>query len=610
MSDIIKILPDNVANQIAAGEVIQRPASAVKELLENAIDAGADDIQLIIKDAGKTLIQVVDNGCGMSETDARLCFERHATSKINEAGDLFKIHTYGFRGEALASIAAIAQLEMKTKKKSDDVATSILIEGSQVKEHTSCSAADGTSIAVKNLFFNVPARRNFLKSDATETSYIIEEFNRVALVYPEKSFAFYNNGKLVSKLEKMPLRQRINSVFGHNYGERLISIDESTTVADIKGFIGKPEFARKTRGEQYFFVNKRYIKHPYLNHAVDKAYAELIPEQSYPSYFIYITIDPKNVDVNIHPAKTEVKFFDEKTLYSILKAGIRKAFGSFNITPSIDFDVDRALDFGATVFNREEGIKFPAVTINPDYNPFRNNPHSGISDETSKQHDKNLKNWETLYELGKEISANKNTDEKNEAQKEIPMEYENASFFCFGKKYILTPMKSGLLFIDIVPARERILYEKFLETAENQSPVCQRLLFPKTITLPPADAELLSDIMKEMRLLGFDIEAFGKNTFVVNGVPSDLLDEDINETIERLMESYKKNQLEASCEKKINLIRSLAKNMAARTDLKLTDETMQALAGQLFASSMPDTSPSGKKILFILSNEEIEKKFK
>ena len=338
MPDIIKILPDNVANQIAAGEVIQRPASAVKELLENAIDAGADDIQLIIKDAGKTLIQVVDNGSGMSETDARLCFERHATSKINDARDLFKIHTFGFRGEALASIAAISQLEMKTKKKTEDIGTLIIIEGSNVKEHTSCSTSDGTSISVKNLFFNVPARRSFLKSDATETSYIIEEFNRVALVYPEISFSFYNNGKQVTFLEKSQLRQRVNAVFGANYGEKLIPLSEDTMVADIKGFIGKPEFARKTRGEQYFFVNKRFIKHPYLNHAVDKAYAEMIPEQSYPSYFIYLTIPTENIDVNIHPAKTEVKFQDEKTLYGILKATIRKSFGAFSIIPSIDFE--------------------------------------------------------------------------------------------------------------------------------------------------------------------------------------------------------------------------------------------------------------------------------
>lgn len=608
MPDIIKILPDHVANQIAAGEVIQRPASAVKELLENAIDAGADDIQLIIKDAGKTLIQVVDNGKGMSETDARLCFERHATSKIAEAGDLFKIHTYGFRGEALASIAAVAQLEMKTKKRTDEIATLIIIEGSEVKEHTSCSAADGTSISVKNLFFNVPARRSFLKADATETSYIIEELNRVALVYPEISFSFYNNGKLVTRMEKSPLRQRINAVFGSNYGEKLITLSEDINLADIKGFIGKPEFARKTRGEQYFFVNKRFIKHPYLNHAVDKAYAELIPDQSYPSYFIYLTVDPKNIDVNIHPAKTEVKFQDEKTLYSILKASIRKSFGSFNITPSIDFDMDGALDFSGLDRNAE--IKIPTITINPDYNPFQSAQRGGSPGNFSKPEDKNLKNWETLYEFGKELSANRGDEIENHRQTDISFESEQAQFFSFGKKYIITPVKSGLMFIDVVNARERILYEKFLRVAETQSPSCQRILFPLTISLNASDAELLSEILPEMRSLGFDIEAFGKNTFVVNGLPTDVLNEDIHGMIERLLESYKKNQMEAHFEKRINLIRSLSKNLASKLTLSLSDEAMQMLTGELFACNMPETSPSGKKIMFILNNEELEKKFK
>ena len=608
MPDIIRILPDHVANQIAAGEVIQRPASAVKELLENAIDAGADDIQLIIKDAGKTLIQVVDNGKGMSETDARLCFERHATSKIAEAGDLFKIHTYGFRGEALASIAAVAQLEMKTRKKSDEIATLIIIEGSEVKEHTSCSAAEGTSISVKNLFFNVPARRSFLKADATETSYIIEELNRVALVYPEISFSFYNNGKLVTRMEKSPLRQRINAVFGSNYGEKLIPLSEDMNLADIKGFIGKPEFARKTRGEQYFFVNKRFIKHPYLNHAVDKSYAELIPDQSYPSYFIYLTVDPKNIDVNIHPAKTEVKFQDEKTLYSILKACIRKSFGSFNITPSIDFDMDGALDFSGLDKNAE--IKIPTITINPDYNPFQSTQRGSGTGSFHKPEDKNLKNWETLYEFGKELSANKGDDAEIQRQTGISFEPEQTQFFSFGKKYIITPMKSGLMFIDIVNARERILYEKFLHTAETQSPLCQRILFPVTISLNPSDAELLSEILPDMRLLGFDIEAFGKNTFVVNGLPTDVLNEDISGMIERLLESFKKNQMEAHFEKRINLIRSLSKNLASKITLSLSNEAMQMLTGELFACTMPETSPSGKKVLFILNNEEIEKKFK
>ncbi|MFA5195758.1 MAG: DNA mismatch repair endonuclease MutL, partial [Bacteroidales bacterium] len=403
MSDIIKILPDNVANQIAAGEVIQRPASAVKELLENAIDAGADDIQLIIKDAGKTLIQVVDNGCGMSETDARLCFERHATSKINEANDLYKIVTYGFRGEALASIAAVAQVEMKTKRKSDETATLLAIEGSEVKNHTSCSAADGTSISVKNLFFNVPARRAFLKADATETSYILEELHRVALVYPEICFSFYNNGKLSGKYEKTNLRQRINTIFGPNYGEKILQLQEETSVVKISGFIGKPEFARKTRGEQYFFINKRFIKHPYLNHAVDKAYSELIPQQSYPSYFIFLTIDTQNIDVNIHPAKTEVKFNDEKTLYSILKATIRKSFGFYNITPSIDFEAERSMDFGN--IDSQQSIKIPTIKVNPAYNPFQPSGQGRNSIGFHPPEDKNLKNWERLYELGKELNT-------------------------------------------------------------------------------------------------------------------------------------------------------------------------------------------------------------
>jgi len=585
MSDIIKILPDNVANQIAAGEVIQRPASAVKELLENAIDAGANDIQLIIKDAGKTLIQIVDNGSGMSETDARLCFERHATSKINAASDLFNIHTYGFRGEALASIAAVAQLEMKTKKKTDEIATLIIIEGSEVKEHTSCSAADGTSISIKNLFFNVPARRAFLKSDATETSYIIEEFNRVALVYNDISFSFYNNGKLVTKLEKSTLRQRINAVFGSNYGEKLINLGENTNVANISGFIGKPEFARKTRGEQYFFVNKRFIKHPYLNHAVDKAYAELIPDQTYPSYFIYLTIDPHQLDVNIHPTKTEVKFQDEKTLYGILKATIRKSFGAFNIIPSIDFEAERALDFSG--LERKGEIKMPTIKLDPDYNPFISRSQGANSDGFQKPVDKNLKNWETLYEFGKELSTNKPEQEINKPQNEINIEHEQAACFNYGNKYIITPVKSGLMFIDIANARERILYERFLQNVENHTPYCQRVLFPYTLTLNASDAELLGDIMPEMRQLGFDIEAFGKNAFVINGLPSDAVNHDINDMIERLLESYKRNQLEAHYEKKVNLIRSLSKNLAGKYTIQLTMRQCKCLRRSCLPAIFP-----------------------
>ncbi|MEI6124417.1 MAG: DNA mismatch repair endonuclease MutL [Bacteroidota bacterium] len=609
MPDIIKILPDNVANQIAAGEVIQRPASAVKELLENAIDAGATDIQLIIKDAGKTLIQVVDNGFGMTETDARLCFERHSTSKILSANDLFNLSTFGFRGEALASIAAISHLEMKTKRQLDEIATSILIQGSDVKEHTSCSAPNGTSISIKNLFFNVPARRNFLKADATETGYIIEEFNRVALVNPQISFSFYNNTKLVTRLDKSTLRQRINAIFGTNYGEKLIPVDEKTTVVTISGFIGKPEFARKTRGEQYFFVNNRFIKHPYLHHSIDKAYAEMIPEHTFPSYFIYMTVDPKNIDVNIHPTKTEVKFLDEKTLYGIMKATIRKSFGSFSITPSIDFDIDKALDFGIIDENRQ--MAMPSVKINPDYNPFQNNTNQKAGGLYNAPKDKNLQNWEKLYNIEHNFSTvdtNSNSIEKTEPQ--IYDEITGVSFFMFGKKYIITPIKSGLMFIDIANARERIFYERLLKSIENQKPSSQQLLFPQTITLNPSDAESISDLLNEIRLLGFDIASFGQNTFVVNGLPTDAEHQDAKDLVEHLLESFKKNQLDAHYDKKMNLARSLAKNMASKFSRNLSTEEMQSLVGDLFSSAMPETSPSGRKTMFVMALDEIEKKLK
>jgi len=609
MPDIIKLLPDNVANQIAAGEVIQRPASAVKELLENAIDAGAADIQLIIKDAGKTLIQVVDDGAGMSETDARLCFERHATSKIKDAHDLFSISTFGFRGEALASIAAIAQLEMKTRREEDELATLIVIEGSDVKQQTSCSAQKGTSISVKNLFFNVPARRNFLKAEATETSYIIEEFNRVALVYPDISFSFYNNNKLVTRLDRSTLRQRINSIFGASYGERLIPVDEKTTVVNIAGFIGKPEFARKTRGEQYFFVNNRFIKHPYLHHAIDKAYAELIPEHTFPSYFIYMTVDPAKLDVNIHPTKTEVKFQDEKTLYGIMKAAIRKSFGSFSITPSIDFDVDGAFDFTNMDENRQ--IKIPTVKINPDYNPFNSSTGNQGSGAYTPPKDKNLQNWEKLYNLEAELpEADISANRIEKLVPELPEETLCASFFMFGKKYIITPVKSGLMFIDIANARERIGYEKLMKSIENNHPLSQRLLFPQTIVLNPSDAELINDILKDIRLLGIEVEPFGQNTFVVNGLPTDAENQDAKDLIEHLLESFKKNQLDTRLDKKMNLARSLAKNMAQKFSRALSAEEMQSLAGELFSCAMPETSPSGRKVMFVMAMDEIEKRFK
>jgi len=609
MTDIIKILPDNVANQIAAGEVVQRPASAVKELLENAIDAGADDIQLIIKDAGKTLIQVVDNGKGMSETDARLCFERHATSKISEAHDLFQLMTFGFRGEALASIAAIAHLEMKTKRAEDELGTLILIEGSQVKDHTACSTSNGTSISVQHLFFNVPARRNFLKSDATETGYIIEEFNRVALVYPQIAFSFYNQNKLVTRLEKSTLRQRINNIQGSNYGEKLISVEEKTSIVNISGFIGKPEFARKTRGEQYFFVNNRYVRHPYLHHAVEKAYEELIPDNAYASYFIYLSIDPTQIDVNIHPTKTEVKFQEEKTIYTILKAAIRKSFGAFNITPSLDFETERSMDFGD--FHKDREIKIPGITVNTDYNPFTNAPGDHAKSSYTNPVDKNLKNWEALYNIGKDTNPQSNQEETQEKMFHQEQDESTASsFFMYGKSYVITYVKSGLMIIDVVNARERIAYDKFLRYSDSLIPQSQHLLFPQTINLNAADSEMLTEMIPELRNMGFEVSSFGQNTFVVNAMPVEAEKQDIKDMIERLLEAYKKNMMDARIDKKENLARSLAKNIAVKALRNLSVEEMQSLTGELFVSSMPETSPSGKKIIYILPLEEIEKKFR
>lgn len=609
MPDIIKILPDHVANQIAAGEVVQRPASAVKELLENAVDSGADDIQLIIKDAGKTLIQVVDNGCGMSETDARLCFERHATSKIDQVNDLFTLKTFGFRGEALASIAAIAQVELKTRKQNDSLATFIRIEGSQLLKHEPCNASEGTSISVKNLFFNVPARRSFLKSDATETSYIYEEFYRVALVNCGISFSLFSNGKLIHKLDKSNLRQRINQVYGNSYTEKLIPVDEDTSVAKISGFIGKPEYARKTRPEQYFFVNNRFFKHAYLHHALENAYRELIPENTYPPYFIFLSVDPSTLDVNIHPTKTEVKFQDEKTLYSILKATLRKSFGFYNISPSLDFETERSHDFGD--FDKNKAISIPQVKVNTEYNPFEKKNEIKTEKFNYSGFDKNKENWEKLYQIGRELQKNQELQkieyEESEADTEFPLGHE---FLMYGKNYLITPVKSGLMVVNIAHARERINYDRFMQANQQRIVIGQRLMFPVTLNLSPADSELLLEIQNELNYLGIEIEHFGQNSFVVNALPDDAGDLNAEEIIDELLDGYKRNMLDAKISRKENIIRTMARNLASKSIKPLNVMEMQSLTGALFSSSMPETSPSGKKIIFVITTDEIDKKFK
>ncbi|NTW33123.1 MAG: DNA mismatch repair endonuclease MutL, partial [Bacteroidetes bacterium] len=458
MPDIIRLLPDNVANQIAAGEVIQRPASAVKELLENAIDSGATHIKLIIKDSGKTLIQLIDNGCGMSETDARLSFERHATSKIKEASDLFNIRTMGFRGEALASIAAIAQIELKTKRIGDETGTSIIIEGTEVKSQESCQCSEGTSISVKNLFFNVPARRNFLKSNTVETNHILDEFHRVALAFPDISFEMYHNNSEVYHLTPSPLKQRIISIFGSNFNQRLIPVIQESGICNISGFIGKPDSAKKTRGEQFFFVNNRFIKHPYLNHAVVSAFDELLPANSFPAYFIFIEIDSKEIDINIHPTKTEIKFQDDKSIYAIMRSAVKMALGKFSISPTLDFNVEKSFDI--LPLKKGETVNPPTIKINPDYNPFNtenrekklnSSPAQSLINKTNRE------SWEKLYPSEVNIKQDNNEiiQQGEAVQQIIHSDWENniqhqtkKQYLQLHSSYIVTQVKSGVMLID------------------------------------------------------------------------------------------------------------------------------------------------------------------
>jgi len=605
MPDIIKLLPDAVANQIAAGEVIQRPSSAVKELLENAIDAGADDIQLIVKDAGRTLIQVIDNGCGMSVTDARMGFERHATSKINEAKDLFAIRTLGFRGEALASIAAIAQVELKTKRQEDDLGSKITIEGSKFKDQTPCTTADGTIISVKNLFFNVPARRNFLKSNTAELRHITEEFLRIAMVNPEVGFSLQANSKVVYQLKKSGLKERIVAIYGSNYKERLVPVDQQSSIANISGFIGKPEYARKTRGEQYFFVNKRYIKHPYLHHSIDQAYQELLPNDSYPSYFIYIETDPDRIDINIHPTKTEVNFQDQQHIYAILKSAVRQALGKFNISPAIDFDVEQSISFNPP--GKDVPIRNPFDTPPTDYNPFEG--LSGIpGKKPESERDKlNKENWEMLFDRTAEDPVTSEKTEQTSISLGEPTGIKGTLQF---GKYIVTTTATGIMLINQKRAHERVLYDGFMRSMETRTNASQQELFPEQINFPLSDAEIIRELKPELELLGFNINDLGKNNFVVSGVPVGTMNKNIRELLEKILDNYKKNLLDLDQDLRSNLARAMAANMAVKPEKAMDTEEIESLLSQLFSSSIPETSPSGKVIIRIISQEEIEKLFK
>ena len=590
--DIIQILPDHVANQIAAGEVIQRPASAVKEMLENAIDSGSDNIQLIIKDAGKTLIQVVDNGCGMSETDARMSFERHATSKIKDANDLFAIRTMGFRGEAMASMAAIAHIELKTNTHSERVGTRIIIEGSEIKEQENCAAANGTSIAIKNLFYNVPARRKFLKSDQVELKHIIEEFQRVALAYPEMNLSMHHNNNELFHLPQSSLRQRIVAVFSNKYNEKIVPVEEETNLVTISGFVGKPEFARKTRGEQYFFVNKRFIKSGYLHHAVTAAFKELIPNGFHPSYFLFFNIDPQLIDVNIHPTKTEIKFEDEKAIYAIIRSCVKRALVQHNIAPSLDFEKDPSFD--NIQFSNKE-VKAPTIKVDTSYNPFEN----GSAKKQAK-----TENWQALFE---------NTTSQHTKSKQvlIEQEWEESSLqtasFQLHQQYILSPIKSGLMIIHQQRAHERILYEQFLNLGDNQAN-CQQLLFPQTVELSTTDMALMEGMKEEVQKLGFAWKKMGSNKIAIQGIPGDGTKENAQHLFEDLLEQYKNNaKIEGSNSDK--LARALAKSMSIKKGHNLSAIEMNRLIDELFACEMPNATANGQATLITLTLEELADKF-
>jgi DNA mismatch repair protein MutL len=602
MPDVIKLLPDSVANQIAAGEVIQRPASVVKELVENSVDAGGKNIRVIIKDSGKTLIQVIDDGSGMSETDARLSFERHATSKITSAQDLFAITTKGFRGEALASIAAVAMVELKTRREESDTGILVVVSGSKVEMQEPCSCPVGSSFSVKNLFFNIPARRKFLKSDNTEIRHIVNEFQKIVLAHPDIKFSLHHNDTEIYNLAAANLRQRIIGVFGKQINQDLITLETGTNLINIKGFIGKPENARRTYGEQFFFVNNRFMKHPYFHKAVVEAYQNILPVEAIPSYFIFLEADPASIDINIHPTKTEIKFEDERSIWQILMASVKEALGRFNIVPSLDFENEGLIDIPVI---RSSNIipEQPKIEINTQFNPFdgevRTNERSGFVERFERE---NTANWEKLYTtLEKENDNPEQFGKIRESQRK---------FFQVKNKYFVCPVKSGLMLIDQKRAHERVLYERFLECLSNNRAISQIDMFPVTAELNPADYFILKEIEGDLELLGFSIGHSGKNKITINGRPSDSDSSDPLEMLEILLEDYKNTQADPSTSAKEKVAAGMACASAIQYGKVLNQGEMEDLFDTLFACQAPNYSPKGKPVISIITLEEIDKRFK
>lgn len=607
MADIIKLLPDSVANQIAAGEVIQRPASVVKELVENAVDAGGSSISVLIKDAGKTSIQVVDNGCGMSATDARMAFERHATSKIRDPKDLFSIRTLGFRGEALASIAAIAEVKLRTKKVEDELGTCIDISASQFDTQEPVNCANGSNFLVRNLFYNTPARRKFLKADSTELRHIINEFQRISLTHPEIEFILHHNNVELYNLPFSNFRQRICNVFGKNMNQYLVPINADTSIVKISGLIGKPETAKKTFGEQFFFVNQRFIRHPWLHKAVMKAYQQLLPSDAIPTYFIYFEIDPEAIDINIHPTKTEVKFEDEQSIYQILLASLKEALGKFNIAPSLDFDIDTSISI--PTLRKGEEYSAPTIDINPGYNPFETE-RSRSSFPSFDREKETVKNWENLYSGMESNLASTDSWQPSESIDDTnTTEDRIINTFQLKNKYILTPVKSGLMLIDQKRAHERILFERYIQLINNNRGIVQRCLFPEILELSPPAASCLMEIFNDIRALGFDLEFTGDTQVQINGYPADLASSNPVNMLENMISAFLNETLDIETERKEKIAREMAQASAIAYGKTLSHQEMSELVDHLFACETPNYSPSGKNIISILSLDEIEKRF-
>lgn len=629
MSDIIHLLPDSVANQIAAGEVIQRPASVIKELVENAIDAGALEVHVLVTDAGKTCIQVIDNGKGMSEMDARLAFERHATSKIKEAADLFALRTMGFRGEALASIAAVAEVELKTRMEHEELGTRIVIAGSKVEAQEAVSCPKGSNFSIKNLFFNIPARRKFLKANSTELSNILTEFERIALVHPEVAFFLYSNDTELFNLPVMPLRQRILAVFGKKLNQHLLTVDVDTTMVKVSGFVAKPETARKKGAHQYFFVNGRYMRHPYFHKAVMDAYEQLIPTGEQISYFIYFEVDPANIDVNIHPTKTEIKFENEQAIWQIVSAAVKESLGKFNAVPSIDFDMEGMPDIPA--FDQTRPIEPPKVHYNADFNPFKTSSASSYGGGGSYSRPK--VDWEGLYDgLEKASKINAPMDEEelaveadlasatvvaDESSISAPLYAGEPSasvekgtqHFQFKGRFILTSVKSGLMLIDQHRAHIRVLFERYMSQIQQKQGVSQGVLFPEIVQLPASEAAVLESILDDFSAVGFELTALGGGSYAINGIPSGIEGLNPVELVRNMVHTAMEKGNDVKEEVQTMLALTLAKAAAIVYGQVLSNEEMVNLVDSLFACPTPNYTPDGRTVLATIKEEEIEKLF-